>query len=358
MRRPGPLQELPLEHFFPPNPNVPKSPLKLWTGGKRPLSPGAPSTFSPAKRRILNAEGIFSPETLKSPVSLMARSPARFADLVRGPDSPARKLDFGLPKNHSQSTAGSSTVINSAASSQFEDDVLTTPTRTSSNTSINTLAPSPELLPKSASAPIASSSSLLLDGIPEMDDYFSPHPRHSAVHPSYIPTMIPRELPAPPDRQSVHYPGFDVLLDTHIPLLRARSASVDWADFGTDLKRDKEGCKENVPPRRKAKKAATAPNSSELTKAGLLSPGGKQREVERIWKAKSTPATPKKLSVGGWDGTVTPTPRRYGPGLVHDLTSPSRTTPVNLNERRERRRMLEEEVDEAGGDENTIDDAL
>ena len=288
MRRPGPLQDLPLEFFLPPNPNVPNSPFKLGKGGKRPISPGAPSTFSPAKRRILNAEGIFSPETLKSPVSVRARSPAHFGDLVRGPDSPARKLDFGLPKNYSQSTAGSSTVVNSAASSQF-DTVLMTPTRPSS-ASTNILAPSPELLPKSTSTPISSSSSfLMLNDTPEMDDYFSPRPCHPATRLSSTPTMSRRELPPPPDRQSVHYPGFDVLLDTHIASLCARSSSLDSADsVGADLKQEKEGCKENLPPKRKAKKVTTAPTSSESFRAGPPSPCGK---VEKMGKSRSTPVT-------------------------------------------------------------------
>lgn len=161
MRRPGPLQDLPLEHFLPPNPNLPKSPFKLARGSKRPLSPGAPSTFSPAKRRILVVEGIYSPESLKSPLSSSIQSPARFADLVKGPDSPARRLDFGLPKNHSQSSAESSTAVNTPASSLFEASLgLTTPTRKST---ANSLAPSPELVHKSATPPIASSSNMSLN---------------------------------------------------------------------------------------------------------------------------------------------------------------------------------------------------
>ncbi|KIM91146.1 hypothetical protein PILCRDRAFT_811644 [Piloderma croceum F 1598] len=346
MRRPGPLQELPLEHFLPPNPNLPKSPSKLARGSKRPISPGAPSTFSPAKRRILNEEGIFW--TRKSPVSASARSPARFGDVVQGPDSPARKLDFGLPKNHSQSTAGSSTLVNSAASSQCEDVVLdTTPKRNPVST--KRLAPSPELLPKSVSAPIASSSSYSFDSTLELDDYFSPH----------LPTMIPRELPALPDRQSVHYPGFDVCSDTHIPLLRARSASVSSVEPLAELKRDKEACKENLAPRRKAKKAATAPDSSELTKAGLLSTVARQMEIERVGKSQSTPVTPSKLSLRERESTITPTPQRYGPAFMRDLATPYRMTPAsNQKERKERRKMLEDEVDDAGVEEDACDDIL
>lgn len=344
MRRPGPLRELPLEHFLPPNPNLPKSPFK--SGNKRPLSPGTPSIFSPAKRRILDAEGIFSEKNLKSPLSASSsralRSPARFGDLARGPDSPARKLDFGLPKNHSQSSAGSSTIINSAASSQFEDALDKTPTRTSF-ASTSTLAPSPELVPKSSSAPIASSSAVSLDDTFELDDYFSPRPQHPTTRFSGIPTMIPREIPPPPDRQSVHYPGFDIQPDTHIPLLQARSTSVDSTDSDNESKRDKEAIKENVPLRRRAKKAATAPTSLESTKAGLLSPVGK----DKMGKSRSTPGTPKRLSLGDPETNMTPTPRRHAPAGMRSST-----------ERIDRRKRLEDEVDEVGGDEDTVDEML
>lgn len=284
-------------------------------------------------------------------MSASARSPARFGDLVQGPDSPARKLNFGLPKNHSQNTAGSSTVVNSAASSQCEDVVLDmTPKRTSVST--NRLAPSPELLPKSASAPIASSSSCLFDDAPEMDDYFGSPVTH-------LPIMIPRELPAPPDRQSVHYPGFDVLPDTHIPLLRARSASVGSIELAGELKRDKEACKENLPARRKARKSVTAPNSSDLIKAGLLSPVTKQKEVERIGKSQSTPVTPNKLGLSEREGTITPTPQRHVPGLMRDRASPYRTMPTfSLKDMMERRRMLEDEADDAGVEDDIVDEIL
>ena len=57
MQRPGPLQELPLDRFLLSNPN-----LSAIKSNKRPLSPSDPTLFSPAKRRILNEEGIFSPE--------------------------------------------------------------------------------------------------------------------------------------------------------------------------------------------------------------------------------------------------------------------------------------------------------
>lgn len=344
MRRPGPLQDLPLEHFLLPNLNLPKSSLKPVRGNKRPLSPGAPSTYSPAKRRILAVEGILSPESLKSPLSAAARSPARFADLARGPDSPARKLDFGLPKNHAQCSPGSSTAVNSTSS--FDSSLDLTPTRHKSST--NSLAPSPELPPKSI--PIASSSFVSPNDVSEMDAYFSsPKHRYMTRSNTTLPLMIPRELPPPPDRQSVHYPGFDVLPDTHIPLLRARSISVEPTDPATESKRDKECCKENTAPRRKAKKTTTAPDASELSRAALMSPLGKQKEIERMGKARSTSATPKTTSIEELLGTITPTLRRKGLGV---------TSAANHQERRLGRRVLEDEVDEVGGDEEMVEGML
>ncbi|KZP07754.1 hypothetical protein FIBSPDRAFT_875192 [Athelia psychrophila] len=341
MQRPGPLQELPLEHFLPPNPNLPRSPYKLGKGSKRPLSPGAPSTYSPAKRRILAVEGILSPESLKSPLSAAALYPTRFGDLARGPDSPARKLNFGLPKNHTESSPGSSTVVHSTPSSHTN----ATPTRTKSKS----LAPSPVLLSKSTASALPALPS---DGS-EMDDYFStPQPPRYNTRSSTsntLPMMIPRELPPPPDRQSMHYPGFDVLPDTHIPLLRARSVSVEPLDMGSEPKRDKECCKENVAPRRRAKKAVTAPEAAELTRSGLLSPLGKQKEAERTGKAKSTPGTPNKTSTADRMASMTPTPRRKGPAA---------TAVATPQERRQARRMLEDEADEVGGDEDTINAML
>jgi hypothetical protein len=92
-----------------------------------------------------------------------------------------------------------------------------------------------------------------------------------------------------------------------------------------------------------------------LTKAGLLSSGGKQKEIEKMGKSRSTPVTPKKLSPGEREGIITPTPRRHGPGFMRDLASPSHTMPASSQkERKERRRMLEDEVDEAGGDEGAF----
>jgi hypothetical protein len=95
-----PLTDLPLDRFLPSKPNSTISPLK--PSSKRTLSPTTPSLYSPTKRRILTQEGVFSPEkSLKAPIATRARasiSTSRMGDVLRGPSSPARKLDFGTPK--------------------------------------------------------------------------------------------------------------------------------------------------------------------------------------------------------------------------------------------------------------------
>jgi hypothetical protein len=124
--------------------------------------------------------------------------------------------------------------------------------------------------------------------------------------------------------------------------------SVDSAESGSESKRDKDGYKENLPPRRKPKKVVSAPNSSEFT---MIGPDAKQRELEKMGKSRSTPVTPNKFGLGTREGNFTPTPRGHRLGPIRDLGSPYRTTPVSSQkQRKEMRRLLEDEADEVGGD--------
>jgi len=62
-------------------------------------------------------------------------------------------------------------------------------------------------------------------------------------------TMVPREMPLPPDRRSVHYPGFDVHLDTHIALPCTRSKARVKADAAAArVQEEGDAVKENVRP--------------------------------------------------------------------------------------------------------------
>jgi hypothetical protein len=61
--------------------------------------------------------------------------------------------------------------------------------------------------------------------------------------------MVPREMPLPLDRRSVHYPGFDVHLDTHIALPCTRSKARVKADAAaTRVQEEGDAAKENVRP--------------------------------------------------------------------------------------------------------------
>jgi hypothetical protein len=270
--------------------------------------------YSPAKRRILNEEGIFSPEKIyKSPISVRA-TPSRFTDTFGRPSSPARKLDFGTPKLPIKDSDVSSVPI-----------LDNTPARSASSS--NKLAPSPEL--KS------------LRSSDEIDDYFSmPNRSHSPA----TPTLVPREIPPIPDPQSIHFPGFRVHFDTQIILTSVDNGleSLSLVDNG------KDGQKENIAPRRKPRKAATAPNAD--LKSPLFSPDTRNRMMEKLNKAKSTPVTPKRLPGGNRLETGgSPTPRRFDAGLAQAVTS---STPRAIEgERKAMRRALQDEVDDAGEDE-------
>jgi hypothetical protein len=319
MVRPGPLQQLPLEQFLPLNTNL-SSTTKL-RPNKRPRSPGGPNLYSPAKRRILNEEGIFSPErTTKSPI-FRRDTPARFTEVLSGPSSPARKLDFGVPR-HSVKGAGAS---NMAAFHK-------TPPRAAPLS--NKLAPSPELKPDPRS---------LRSCDDEIDDYFS-MPDSSSSCSSTVPLPIPREIPPPLDPQSLHYPGFRVHCDTQILL-----TPVDGGLETSSLDNDNNGQKENIPPRRKPREVTTAPNTD--LKSQPFSPDAKKREMEKLGRAKSTPVTPKRLVCGEkQEFGDSPTPRRLGLGLTQAVTSSS--TGAIERERREMRRALQDEVDDADEDED------
>lgn len=359
----GPLQELPLELFLlPPTISTPTS--KLGSSTKRPISPGTPALYSPAKRRILNEEGLFAAKSplsasvlATSAVASSSKRPAkvpqnyyqqyqhsttRFSDALVGPDSPARKLDFGTPKN----AAGSKT-----------------PTRRSEEED-RKLAPSPEIKVPSRSR---------LRSLEVDEDCFSTSSEHQPQSQSQsqsqthdIPSSsssgpssqsqrhieflsAPRELPLPIDPQSEHYPGFAVYQDphVHIPTLRLTSPAPpltpismltpldDNLDDDSDVESidPRELVKENLPPRRKGRKMATAPGPD---KTQLLSPPSA--------RSSSVPATPPRESSLREREILTP--RRlsiFGAGIGSGLGK-ARHTP-SKEDRHAMRKILEEEVD-------------
>ncbi|OBZ76159.1 hypothetical protein A0H81_03946 [Grifola frondosa] len=205
------LQDLPLERYLPPDINVPLSPSKHRRPSKRPLSPGAPILYSPTKRRILADEMIYaSAKAVKTPFASSAHgrfAPAYFNELLRGPGSPAKKLDFGPPK---ASIDASSPAVFHPISKDASRDA--SPSR---NTSAPAkLAPSPEFTSKRMTRSQTRAAATCATAIeePRVGDRFDARSRSSS-HPS-APVMLPQEVFSS-DRQSVHYPGFDVFQDTY-----------------------------------------------------------------------------------------------------------------------------------------------
>ncbi|KAF7432923.1 hypothetical protein PC9H_004867 [Pleurotus ostreatus] len=305
MRRSGPLQELPLEQFLPTSSKV--------RPNKRPLSPGAPNLFSPTKRRLLEEEGIFTPEkTTKSPFfASRGATPSYFSAVLCGPESPARKLDFSPSKRTNQE--GSSKVTKEEAPSYTSPSVATTSTIIAAEASSdsNHLSATPfEEFSDDESSDFEFDSSAVLGQ-------------------SRAPNMIPREMPPPPDPQSQHYPGFSIYQDTHILIPRA-------SENKTPPSQEDESTKENIAPRRKLKKSATVPLSPSSVSMKNLDLSGPS-------KARSTPVTPKPAAFLR-PRPPSPTPRRPIVGL-HPASA---LTPMaNPSARRELRRMLEREADTA-----------
>lgn len=266
-------------------------------------------------------------------------------EALTGPDSPARKLDFGTPKN-----AG-------AVGSR-------TPLRRSEEEKGQRLAPSPEIKAKSHPR---------LRSLEAEEGYFSTpppqtqfqsqsqsqniplSPSSSADPSSHLQFLtVPRELPPPADPQSEHYPGFVVYQDPHflLPTLRLTSpaplptptsilAPLDNSadnDYDMESLDMRELVKENLPPRRKARKVATVPAPEKLQ---LFSPPSA--------KSSSVPATPSREFPTKEKDIMTP--RRlsiFGAGVGSGLGK-ARATP-SKGDRHTMRKILEQEVDGDQGD--------
>jgi len=309
MRR-NALQELPIEQFLIVNPDfTPKPTTKPIKTNKRPLSPGEPVLFSPAKRRILASEGIFSPEkTLKSPLSSLRGSyalPTRFSNVLTGPESPARVLNFGVPK----SLAGDPQ--KRAASYPIPEEQAPTKHQSSSKR----LAPSPELKQRTIrSTQTSDSMDTLPDGIMDDTKFFTAADSTSQSDSFYL---IPRVLPPRPDPHSVHYPGFVVFQDPHIAGLPPSGTG----DSLSKLETTDEDSKENSwnPPRETKKLAASGvkcPLSSTKVKPCSVAP-----KRSNFFPAESlSPQT--KLS-----------------GKIHGMS-------IMARGKRERRQMLMDELDQ------------
>jgi hypothetical protein len=233
MARTGPLQDLPLAHFIASGPNpiltIPKP-------AKRPLSPSKSTVFSPAKRRILHSEGILLP------------GEASLSSLQ--PHSPYSGSDVGASHNSSISPA------QRAGATQGSSRDRRIPKR-----------PSPKLIRSNNVSGGDSASALSLRRSSRLHSS-----RHSA-EPGAASMAILREMPPPHDRQSVHYPGFDTYQDTHMFLTPSRQTSPSsdnedsWPSSSEEALSEREITKENIPPRKKAKKASLKRSSFLIDKS-------------------------------------------------------------------------------------------
>jgi hypothetical protein len=208
-----PLRDLPLDSFLP---------IEHRASSKRPLSPSA-ALLSPSKRRILSTEGLYSPEKRRN----SAPSRQLFSEAVCSPSSPARKLDFAALSHPTPRTVDSKPVRDASSRPQTPVRHPGDPPR---------LAPSPEIASGSASSMLTTC-------------YAPSH--YSPTNDRPLPMLIPREMPTFADRQSAHWPGFDVHPDTHIAIptsqtnLRTPDAPVIY---------DEDDTKENVRPRKYSRK--------------------------------------------------------------------------------------------------------
>ncbi|KAH8118621.1 hypothetical protein DFH11DRAFT_689858 [Phellopilus nigrolimitatus] len=315
-RRPGPLQDLPLACFLTLDTNLPyvrASPFK--SASKRPRSPSA--LMSPTKRRILREEGLLAsfpagPREKDSP----ART--RISDQsTSGVLSPGRRLDFGAPSiRSSASTRDLNDEVDPFSDPQVRSpSVVATPRK---------LASSPEF-----SAPPKSSSRRPTVSMNRGSGKF----RCSAD-----PILISRELPPSPNRQCSHYPGFDVHYDSYIEL--PSIASRISADSSSDT--DKEGSKENFPPRKKAKKTASVPAE---VGSSLL-----HKKSNDKLRASSFPTTSYHGSPRYTSG-IPNTHVMLGMSMMASYELTPGRTPQSGKDMLARKRQLEWEVDDVCSDE-------
>ncbi|TRM68132.1 hypothetical protein BD626DRAFT_480876 [Schizophyllum amplum] len=325
-----PLRELPIHLFGLPDVPQPKliktnifgpgTPSPKPRPNKRPHSPGEAGLFSPAKRRILEVEGMLSPQKVAKTPSSAYHSPSssRFVHALTGPGSPAKKLDFlSAPEEEESITLVSSCSVRGVTPE-------TSPAR---------LAPSPDL----QSMTCASSPDDC-----EMSDYFSSPARPPAppIASAAEPIFIPRVAPPPTDPTSVHYPGFQVYVDEFYVTYETGEGAEPMSAPSQPWAKEKE----NRPAvcRPKGKKSVTDP-IPEL-KALLFSPEGKKSVLAVPGRASSLPISPAKTMMTSRRGSPTPkaNPRSSGSALAREVHASS---PLNGKGRKELRRMLEDEVD-------------
>ena len=274
------LIDLPLEPFLRAASDDANLPIPR-TGSKRSRSPSlARSIFSPAKRRILEQEALFSPSQSRSyrgegdnslrphrnallhafasSTCLLGPSLAGLSDTHPAPPYLPHALVPSSPRESKRESKRVSPRLSTSRHPKSPPSPTTTPTRASSRKTRSRTT---------TTTPSSSSSSS------------SPSQRQSARHVSTpslktptgitTTTMIPREMPPPPDRRSLHYPGFDVHLDTHIalPCTRSKARAKAEADAAATRVQEGEAAKENARP---STVATCTPSSSGKAKGDIV----------------------------------------------------------------------------------------
>ena len=241
------LVDLPPEYFLQPvfadDVNLPNP----RTGSKRSRSPSlARSILNPAKRRILEQEGLFPPaQSLPSSSTIRHSSRSPHGAFLHPSDNPKRPIGTSaaglgdiLPSPPGEPDALAlppprvSRRVSPRLSSTPQSKSLpapTTPTRTSPRKTRSQTSPT-STTPKAPSQRAGHTS--------------TPSSPMSATKL----TMVPREMPPRPDRRSSHYPGFDVHQDTHVALPCTRSRARAKAEAARLQAQEGESAKENVQP--------------------------------------------------------------------------------------------------------------
>jgi hypothetical protein len=240
------LADLPLDLILNPNTDYPtrniNRPTSL-TGSKRSRSP---SLAHPAKRRILEQEGLI----------LTPRSRLRASTSTHSLSTPHRSL-LHAPDTSKHLSGPSLTKADAPLLTPFHPDPLDLPS----------LRESRRISPRLSASPTSKSCSSVTT-TPTRASPRKAHPQTAAGSSSSSSrhvrhTMVPREMPLPPNRQSVHYPGFDVHQDTHIALPCTRSMT--RAREEAARVQEGEAAKENVRP-----VAGSGPCKSGKTKGDVV----------------------------------------------------------------------------------------
>ncbi|KAH6915050.1 hypothetical protein BKA70DRAFT_1257845 [Coprinopsis sp. MPI-PUGE-AT-0042] len=216
-----PLCDIPLERFLPSSSNIcdTSNPFGSSAPLKRPLSPTGRQDTPNAKRRMVAKEkdrSMASPRSSKATARSRYGQPSMdFGAILRGPDSPARRLDFSSPTK----------------STQCQDAMDVTPrprTRAAAHADV-------DMTPVFSQQPNASSSSSSGNGLAAAQSH------HPIVY-----NLVPRSLPPLQESASEHFPGFYICPDPY-----TLEAAVDETQLLEEQVRyDEEPEKENDKPPR------------------------------------------------------------------------------------------------------------